>query len=250
MQTWQEATDRNCLVDVSRTQNDTHAMALNRVLVPYREFDRAEPYAEALRLTGVEPVRIHVGERPELRDTAGLLLMGGTDVDPAAYGAAIAPETDRPDSERDEVEFRLLAEAIDCDAPVLAICRGLQLLNVARGGTLTQHLPGTARHRQRTSETWRPVHSVTIEPGTLLGSIAGTTHWEVNSRHHQAAHAVGRDLRVAARDTQDGTIEALERPASTFVVAVQWHPEDQVGHCPEQRKLFEAFAAAVERRRF
>lgn len=206
---------------------------------------KAEPYAEALRQAGIEPVPISPGEPRPLGGLHGLLLSGGTDVNPARYGAASYPGNETPDDQRDELETALLAEALAADLPVLAICRGMQLFNVAHGGTLIQHLDNTAMHRVRGSDPGLPVHQILVEPDSRLAAILGNGAHAVNSRHHQAVEQVGAGLRVTARSTPDGVIEALERPDRRFALAVQWHPEDQAPRDVEQRRLFEAFAQAL-----
>ncbi|MGC9952210.1 MAG: gamma-glutamyl-gamma-aminobutyrate hydrolase family protein [Bryobacteraceae bacterium] len=211
----------------------------------FREPHKAEPYAEALRQAGIEPVLISPGEPCALAGLQGLLLSGGTDLNPARYGATARPEDETPDDARDDMETGLLAEALAADLPVLAICRGLQLFNVALGGTLIQHLANSAVHVVRGDDPALAAHRILVEPGTRLAAILGEGVHAVNSRHHQAAGRVGAGLRVTARSTPDGVIEALERDDRRFALAVQWHPEDQVRRYAEQRKLFEAFAAAM-----
>lgn len=216
-----------------------------RALVVYRHSSDVGPYEKALHLAGIEPVLALASESASLAGVEGLLLTGGGDVNPKLYGEDRLPETQPSDDERDEVELRLLSEALECDMPVFAICRGLQLLNVQHGGTLIQHLGSVARHRKKTADRAQPAHEVTIAPNTLLGSIAGTSIWQVNSRHHQAAAIPGKGLIVSARDPEDGTIEALERPDRRFVLAVQWHPENQAPVHSEQLRLFERFGEAL-----
>jgi putative glutamine amidotransferase len=197
---------------------------------------RREPYRKALNA-------VHVGavENPETLDNlSGLVLTGGTDLDPALYGQARLPETDQPDGERDERETRLLRDALARDIPVLAICRGMQLLNVFCGGTLAQHIED---HR---SPGVSNAHSVWIAPESLLASVMGPGAYEVNSRHHQAVALLAPGLSATAR-AADGTVEALELPDRRFILAVQWHPEDRVDG--SDRKLFEAFADALRRTR-
>jgi len=215
------------------------------VLIAYRDLSYVEPYAQAIEAIGAKPFlqEVHPGLR--IGQCSGLLLAGGTDVDPALYGEAPAPETDAPDTLRDTVEAELIDEALARDLPVLAICRGMQLLNVRLGGSLIQHLPSVARHRRRTPDRGRPAHRVTIQPGTLLASIADVETWEVNSRHHQAVTRLGRGLRVGALDDEDGTIEAIELPERRYVLGVQWHPENQAAQDSRQRKLFQSFAAML-----
>jgi putative glutamine amidotransferase len=142
-----------------------------------------------------------------------LVLTGGTDVDPARYGAAPRATTPPLDPARDAVELALLDAALERGRPVLAICRGLQLVNVSRGGTLHAHLadhPGGVRHE------------VIIEPGSTLGSLYGATT-SVNSLHHQSIDRLGRDLVITAR-ARDGVVEGVELPG-TRLLGVQWHPE-------------------------
>ena len=204
-----------------------------------------KPYEEALRAAGLDPLPVYTDGPISLNGVAGLLLMGGTDLNPQLYGQERQPETEQPDEERDRIELETIHEALEKDLPILAICRGLQILNVYHGGTLIQHLPSAARHDSENPNTAAPAHEVTIEPDTLLAKIAGARTWRVNSRHHQAADKVGAGLQVSARDADDNTIEGLERHDKRFVVAVQWHPEDQLREHPEQLKLFERFADAL-----
>lgn len=216
-----------------------------RALVVYRHETAVEPYEAALRLAGIEPVRAPASSLVSLNGVSGLLLTGGEDVNPERYGEAAVPETEMPDDERDAVELALIAEALQRNVPTLAICRGLQILNVQHGGTLIQHVGPVERHCQRLPDRAQPVHPVTIEPNTLLSAIAGTDTWQVNSRHHQAVAKLGTGLRVSARDSGDGTVEALERPDKRFLLAVQWHPENQAQVNAEQLKLFSSFADAL-----
>jgi len=207
--------------------------------------DYPRPYEEALRAVGIELVPVTASPMPA--DAAGLLLMGGSDVNPARYGETRLADTEESDDARDELETALIEEALARDLPVLAICRGLQILNVQQGGTLIQHLPSTARHRQRTENKGTPVHEVGIVPGTALASIAGgSLQLAVNSRHHQAIDRLGEGLRVSARDSEDGTIEAVERPDKRFVIGVQWHPENMSATDLRQARLFRAFANALQ----
>ncbi len=216
-----------------------------KVLVVYRDFPEVGPYAQAVSAVDLEPVLVEAGSHVSLHDYAGLLLTGGSDVNPARYGEALAPETDPPDDERDEMEAGLIDESIRRDFPVLAICRGLQILNVHLGGTLAQHLDDGLGHQIRTPERSLPAHTINIETGTLLAAIAGQPHWNVNSRHHQAVVRIGNGLRVCARHSDDGTVEALEKPDQRYLLAVQWHPEDQALTDQQQLKLFRSFAAAL-----
>ncbi len=216
-----------------------------RVLIPFRHLNKLKPYKEAARAAGLDPVSKVTDEPLRVDNVAGVLLMGGTDVDPQLYGQEAGPETDKPDRDRDEIELDVIDQAIRQDLPILAICRGLQILNVYHGGTLIQHLASSERHHPENGDRAAAVHEVTIAPDSLLARIAGTARWNVNSRHHQAADAVGANLDVSARDSADGTVEGLERRDKRFVLAVQWHPEDQILKYPEQLTLFRRFAEAV-----
>lgn len=216
-----------------------------RVLIPFRHAKKVAPYEEAVRLGGMEPLAMSVSDSISIEGIEGLLLMGGTDVNPERYGAKTHPKTDEPDDERDEVELRLIDEALERDMPILAICRGLQILNVQHGGTLIQDLAAIPRHDSEPEDKSEPVHRVRFEPGSLLRQVAAADEWDVNSRHHQATDIIGTGLRVSARSEQDNLIEGLERPDRRFVLAVQWHPEDQVMAHPVQLRLFERLADAL-----
>jgi gamma-glutamyl-gamma-aminobutyrate hydrolase PuuD len=193
---------------------------------------KRDPYRKALQAVNLQPV-----ENPRtLAGLDGLLLAGGSDVDPELYGAQTQPETGRVDRERDARETALLREALDRDVPVLAICRGLQLMNAALGGTLVQHIEG---HRCLDRQE---VHAITTAAGSRLKSILGVDNHVVNSRHHQCVGRVASALVVTAR-SPDNVVEALELPGKRFVLAVQWHPEERTDG-PDS-KLFEAFRDAV-----
>jgi len=208
--------------------------------------DRWLPYGNALVAAGIVPVAIRPGEAVPAR-VSGLLLMGGSDVDPARYRAERSRETQPADDARDEIELTLIEDFLERDLPLLAICRGVQILNVQHGGTLVQHLDSRARHQPKPIEDpGQAVHPVEVVNGTKLAAIVGEPLTVgVNSRHHQAVDRVGEGLVVTARDLADGTIEGLERPDKRFVVGVQWHPEDQAPRDARQAALFHAFAAAL-----
>ena len=216
-----------------------------RVLVPYRHERKLQAYVDALRAGGMEPAPAFVGEAISFDGAAGLLLMGGSDVNPKLYGEEARAETDQPDDERDAVELRLIDEALTNDMPILAICRGIQILNVYHGGTLIQHLTPAQPHDVETEDKGAHAHDVTVEPGSHLARIAQDARLQVNSRHHQAVNRLGDGLQISARAAGDGIVEGLERADRSFVVAVQWHPEDQVARDHAQLKLFRAFAEAL-----
>jgi putative glutamine amidotransferase len=207
--------------------------------------DYSRPYEEALRAAGVDTVLIRAGDKIPA-EFSGLVLLGGSDVNPQLYGEIRQSETDTSDDGRDRLECQLIQQALDRDVPLLAICRGVQILNVQHGGTLIQHLKNTDHHQRRTPDRGEPAHKVELVPGTKLAAIAeGAASWEVNSRHHQAIERLGQGLRISARDPEDGIIEAVERPDKRFVIGVQWHPENQFVSDVRQAKLFRAFASAL-----
>jgi len=213
-----------------------------RAGITFRNGSKLGPYEQALREVGIEPVRILLDAPPPIESLDGLVLAGGTDINPARYGQQPAPETDQPDDQRDELETRLLQDALAQGIPVLAICRGMQLFNVVYGGTLIQHLPAGGPHQFKQRDA--VAHTVRVAPGTRLASILGQGEHAVNSRHHQAVDRPGNGLIVSAI-APDGVIEALEKLGESFAVAVQWHPEDRILASGSDRKLFEAFAEAL-----
>ena len=205
-----------------------------RVALATRSEEKAAPYRRALETAGLEAVTFAPDSGGSLDTVAGLVLTGGTDVDPALYGAVREPETNIPDRARDDFEADLLRTALARDLPVLAICRGLQLFNVVQGGTLIQHLSNTAKHKQE--------HEVVVDGA--MTEIFGASRMTVNSRHHQAIEWTGEGMVVTARDPDDGVIEGFVMPRAKFGMGVQWHPEDMVDD-ERQRRLFSAFAAAL-----
>jgi gamma-glutamyl-gamma-aminobutyrate hydrolase PuuD len=155
----------------------------------------------------------------------GLILSGGGDLDPALYGADAHPETDAPSPDRDQAELRLLEAALERDMPVLAVCRGSQLLNVALGGDLVQHLPEQVGHEQHKHQPGQfSDHDVRLDPASRVGTLLGE-HAPVKSHHHQGYGRLGTGLREAGW-ADDGTVEALEAPEKRFAVGVLWHPEE------------------------
>lgn len=218
-------------------------------------------YLKSLERAGAEPFVLKP-ERDALPDALdkvhGVLLTGGADVDPAQYGEAHRHDTVEIDSDRDEYEIGLTRYALDRDLPILAICRGVQLLNVVAGGTLVQDiptsLPESLAHRgarpARVKKT--RAHDVALVPGTrLAGLLAGAAsrggHVAVNSRHHQAVKDVAPGFVVSAT-APDGIVEAIERAGRRFCVGVQWHPENY-WRTGEFSELFGGLVeAAVEHR--
>jgi putative glutamine amidotransferase len=173
----------------------------------------------------------------------GLLFSGGADLDPELYGAEHHPETNGVRPERDRAELALLEAALERDMPVLAVCRGSQVFNVARGGDLVQHLPdvvGDERHKH--TPGMYADHDVDVKAGTRLGDLLGNRA-PVKSHHHQGYGRLGEGLVEAAR-ADDGTVEAIEDPSRRFALGVLWHPEEG-----EDFKLFEALVEEARRYR-
>ncbi len=214
-------------------------------------------YVRAVQQGGGVPVLLppHLGEEAlaalwERID--GLLLTGGGDVDPARFGQERHPTVYDVAPLRDDLELTVTRRALEEDRPVLAICRGIQVLNVALGGTLVQDLPserpGPIVHSQ-TAPRHEPTHAVKVlGEGSRLGEVLGALEVQVNSMHHQAIDRLGGGLREVAW-APDGVIEGVEMPGPGFVLGVQWHPEELVGHDPGARRRFAAVGEAARRRR-
>jgi putative glutamine amidotransferase len=184
-------------------------------------------YVEAVERAGGRPVLIPPSEEgvaETLEALDGIVFSGGADVDPSIYGAEPHPETDSPQARRDAGELALLRAALERDMPTLAICRGFQLLNVARGGDLVQHLPEKVGHDEHkmVPGTYAE-HPVEVKDGTRLASLVGAAS-DVTSHHHQSIGRVGEGL-VEAAWARDGTLEGVEDPSLRFAIGVQWHPE-------------------------
>jgi putative glutamine amidotransferase len=156
-----------------------------------------------------------------------LILAGGADVDPSAYGAAPHPETTWVRPERDRAELALARRALELGMPVLGICRGMQLLNVARGGTLVQHLPDEVGHRrhQPTPGAFSE-HDVRLEPGSLAARVAGAERVTVKSHHHQGVDELGEGVAASGWSEPDGIVEAIELEDGRYALGVLWHPEE------------------------
>jgi putative glutamine amidotransferase len=214
-----------------------------------------DDYVESVRQAGGDPVVLRNSDDPDevLRRVDGVLLTGGLDVDPALYNQP-KHETTTPAPERDAFEVPLSRAALAGDVPVFAICRGVQVLNVAAGGTLVQDIPSqsdTTIEHTIENPKHAPAHDVRLTPGTrLAAALGGTAALEtctVNSRHHQAVGAVAPSFVVSAV-SPDGIVEAIERPEAAFCVGVQWHPENY-WRTGEFTPLFKAFVAAAAARR-
>jgi gamma-glutamyl-gamma-aminobutyrate hydrolase PuuD len=196
-------------------------------------------YVRAVAAAGGVPLLVPPGAPAAevLATVDGLVFSGGSDLDPSLYGAAAHAETAGVVRERDEFELELMQAALAADLPLLAICRGSQVLNVARGGGIEQHLPDVVGHEQhREIPGTFSEHPVSVVPGTRLESVVGAAT-DVRSHHHQGYGELGVGLVEAAR-APDGTLEAVEAPDRRFAVGVLWHPEED-----EDRALFEALVA-------
>jgi putative glutamine amidotransferase len=216
------------------------------VFVSDGERDRAfvfTTYVDALRRAGAIPVLIP----PQPENAAdvvdgldGLLLAGGEDCDPAAYGEQRHPTVEvTMDPRRQANDLALAKRAREKGLPTLGICLGVQVMNVAAGGTLIQHIESDIDHASEPSDRHR--HEVSIDGGTYLSTILGEREFNVNSSHHQAIRDLGGGLRVTAH-APDGIVEGLEDPRHPFYVGVQWHPEDMGG----ERSASAIFGAFVE----
>lgn len=213
-----------------------------------------EDYVRSVEQAGGLPVLLAPGgpddALPLLHRLDGLLLSGGGDIDPVLYGEEPHPRLGRVNRRRDDFELALVREALRQDRPILAICRGLQVLNVASGGTLVQDLPSSAAGgviHDAPGRRWSLAHPVAVTPGSRLREILGRDTVLVNSFHHQAADRVGKGLSVSARSVDDGLVEGLEIPERRFVLAVQWHPESFWKRPATFRPLFEAHVAACRK---
>lgn len=234
-----------------------------RIVLTTSAASHGDEYQEALREAGAEPVRVTAAD-PDggvgvLDRADALLLCGGGDVAPARYDAAPSPLLESVDAARDELEIALVRAARERELPTLCICRGLQVANVAFGGTLIQDIPealgptAPIRHAMsdatgRSERGLIPGHIVRIDPSSLLARIVGTHDLATGARHHQAAGRIAAGLRATAQ-TDDGIVEALEaRFPSPFWLAVQWHPEStRTLDGGASRAIFRAFVEASAR---
>jgi putative glutamine amidotransferase len=216
---------------------------------PRTELALGERYLEAVRSAGGMPVILAPVSSESIETLIARLdavvLSGGPDLHPSAYGVLPHPELGPTEPELDRFELELARAAVARGLPVLGICRGMQVLNVALGGSLHQHLPdleGQVNHRQdRTSGD--PSHRVTLARDSRLTKVIGRRYVEVNSFHHQALHALGRGLAVAGR-APDGVVEAVEVPGRRFTFGVQWHAEC-LAERPEHLALFRGLVRAA-----
>ncbi|MBS3968221.1 MAG: gamma-glutamyl-gamma-aminobutyrate hydrolase family protein [Truepera sp.] len=210
-------------------------------------------YSQAVAAAGGLPVMVSslgleiVDDYLDL--AAGLLFTGGADLDPQRYGAEPHPQLGLVDPERDAFELALYRGARARGIPVLGICRGIQLINVAEGGTLVQHLPalsGTIQHEQ-VNKGSALIHTVRLEPSSRLARALGAPAVYTNTFHHQAIERLGHNLRATGQ-TRDGVIEAIEGIGDSFVLGVQWHPELSWREYPEHFVPFKLLLEAVRHR--
>jgi putative glutamine amidotransferase len=212
-------------------------------------------YVTALESAGLIPMIVPPLSRSDaasavLDSVAGLVLTGGEDVDPARYGEKRHEKVRSVSAARDATEAALIKEARERGIPVLAICRGIQILNVALGGTLVQDIPSQCEtdivHDEESARDSR-THEISVEPGSLIARAIGTDHCTVNSFHHQSVKRVADGMRVTAR-SPDGIIEGLESTDEAWwVMAVQWHPEEMTDSSePWDQGLFKAFARKLD----
>jgi putative glutamine amidotransferase len=214
-------------------------------------FTLRDDYVRAVEKAGGLPVVLAPGRPDDAADLLsrldGLLLTGGADVDPVLYGEEAHETVTRVIPERDAFEIGLCREALRKDRPLLAICRGHQVLNVATGGTLIQDIPSQvsgAFDHDPDRERWETAHEVRILPRTRLREILGAETIAVNSFHHQAVRDLGQGLVVSAASIVDGVIEGIEAPGRRLAVGVQWHPEAFWDRPRDFQPLFEALVKA------
>jgi putative glutamine amidotransferase len=240
-------------ITTSEMRHNPFDLATDQADPPRREMALGMKYLEAIGRAGALAVVVPPMPGPAipalLERVDGICLSGGPDLHPDAYGAAPHPELGPTEPSLDAFELAIARAADERDMPILAICRGMQVLNVARGGTLHQHIPdvvGDAVTHRQPGAPGDPVHGVTVAAGSRLHEIVGHRHIEVNSFHHQAVDVLGDRLTITAH-AEDGTVEAFESAGSRFVVGVQWHAECLVDH-DEQAALFTALVDACAER--
>lgn len=205
-------------------------------------------YVEAVRRAGGQAVLIPPGGGVDLLDHLdGVVVTGGADIDPARYGGdQTHTALDQPDPERDESELSLMHALIQHpDLPALMICRGMQMLNVALGGDLHEHIPDAiGANLHQTPGTFWADHDVALAEGSVISGVAGTSKLRVRSGNHQAVRSLGQGL-VATAWAGDGLVEALEYPDHRFCLGVQWHPETLAAQSPAHQGIFDALVRAA-----
>jgi putative glutamine amidotransferase len=205
-------------------------------------------YVQAVQRAGGRPVLLPP-DPEDAKDPSGILELldalvvtgGAGDLDPDLYGDERHPETGPIQEERDAYELALVRGALERGMPILGICRGMQILNVAYGGTIEQHLPDVLGHEEHrhTPGTFAD-HEVRLDPDSLAARAAGVSRTPVKSHHHQGIKSVGSGLAVTGRDAEDDSVEAIEDPSCSFVLGVLWHPEED-----EESQLIKALVSEV-----
>jgi putative glutamine amidotransferase len=212
-------------------------------------YELPQEYVAAVRRAGAVPVLIAPGEpRPDdlLDRLDAVVLAGGGDIDPARWGGDNHPAIEFVDPDRDDLELALAQRILSDGVPTLAICRGLQVVNTALGGTLHPHLPDavTTDEPHRREPKWSHTHRVSVDPGSLVARTMGTEAVEPACWHHQAIDRLGTGLAVTAR-SPDGVIEAVELAGHPWMAAVQWHPEMTAADDAAQQRLFDGLVEAI-----
>lgn len=216
----------------------------------FRKYMKSK-YVESLEKAGADVKWIEledIGRAVEETLTCdGLLLPGGADINPEMYGEEKSEKCGKPNETRDEAEPVIFRNFLDTNKPILAICRGIQLINVCKGGTLFQDIKDVqkCKHMDFFSRS-RSIHTVSIDNNSILYGILQTEKINVNSMHHQAINRVGEKFQVAA-ESEDGFPEAIELQNHPFCIGVQWHPEHMSKKSAEQRKIFASFVSACQK---
>jgi putative glutamine amidotransferase len=249
--------DRPCPEFIEGPTQDQHFQPFDNPPTGLRtpRFSQNQTYVHALARAGAASLLIpHLMDKTLLRTiynlVDGLLLPGGGDMDPAYYGESRHEKCDLVSPDRDKVELTLARWAMDDEKPLLAICRGIQVLNVALGGSLYQDIQAQVRGADK--HDWHPgyprdrlSHTLIVTPQTRLAHILGTTSLPVNSLHHQAIKDVAPGLTVAAR-APDQIVEAVEAEGHPFAIGVQWHPEELADNDAQAQRIFDALVEACQ----
>jgi putative glutamine amidotransferase len=202
-------------------------------------------YIESVRRAGGIPVLLPPDTANEVASLLprldGLIITGGADIDPNHYnGNAQHPSLTKIDYERDSSELALIRAWLNTEKPMLCVCRGMQVLNVAFGGTMHEHIPDVRENDiHRSADGLWTIHEILVDENSLLAQVMGTNKVETYSGHHQAVKAIGQGLCVVAQ-APDGIVEAIEHEKHPWLIGVQWHPEKSAATDPSQQALFDA----------